>query len=344
MRIQQKIGDLTLPGLCLGTMTFGEQTSEAQSHDQLDYALERGVNFIDTAEMYAVPPRAETYGETERIIGNWLRNQERDKLIIATKVAGPARNFTWIRGGPRSLDRTNIRAALEDSLRRLQTDYVDLYQIHWPERNLPTFGAWSFDPESEREAVSIRSQLETLAELVDEGKVRAIGVSNEQPWGVMQFIHLSKVYELPRILTIQNAYNLLNRCFEYSLHEVCYRESVGLLPYSLLAFGVLTGKYLEDTKAQGRLSLFPGFGQRYSKPNVVPATNAYCELARKHGLSPVQLAVSFACSQPFVSSAILGASTLQQLQEQVEASEIRLSSEVLSAIDDIHLRYTNPAP
>ena len=311
---------------------------------QLDFALELGVNFIDTAEMYAVPPRPETYGATETIVGRWLSRQPRDKVFLATKVAGPARSLTWIRNGPAALDRANIRAAIEGSLRRLQTDHVDLYQLHWPERNQPMFGQWQFDPAAERGATPIRAQLEALAELVAEGKVRHVGVSNEHPWGIMQFVRLAEEFGLPRIASTQNAYNLLNRTFETGLAEVCHREEVALLAYSPLAFGHLTGKYLADPQAVGRLTLWESFGQRYTKPNVQPAVAAYAELARRHGLSPVQLALGFARSRWFVASTIVGASSLAQLKETLPGTLTPLSAEVLAEIDAIHLRYTNPAP
>jgi len=336
--------DLIVPDVCLGTMTFGEQTSEQDAHSQLDYALAAGVDFIDTAEMYAVPARAETYGASESIVGRWLKRQQREQILVATKVAGPSRNLDWIRNGPPALDRANIRAAIDGSLQRLQTDYVDLYQLHWPERNQPMFGQWQYDPTKERECTPIREQLETLAELVKEGKVRAVGLSNEHPWGVMQFLRLADELGLPRVLSTQNAYNLLTRTFETSLAEVCHREQVGLLAYSPLAFGHLTGKYLADPAAPGRISQWPAFGQRYSKPNVVPAVAAYVALARQHGLTPTQLALGFVRSRWFVSSTIIGASSLAQLQETLPATQTPMSPELLAEIDAIHLQYTNPAP
>jgi aryl-alcohol dehydrogenase-like predicted oxidoreductase len=336
--------DFVAPEICLGTMTFGEQTAEADAHAQLDFALANGINFIDTAEMYAVPPRRETCGASESIVGRWLKDQARDQILVATKVAGPSRNLHWIRNGPAAMDRTNIRAAIEGSLQRLQTDYVDLYQLHWPERNQPMFGQWQFDPSNERECTPIRAQLEALGELVREGKVRYIGVSNEHPWGVMEFTRLADELGLPRIVSTQNAYSLLNRTFETGLAEVCHREQVGLLAYSPLAFGHLTGKYLADPQAPGRLTQWPAFGQRYSKPNVVPAVQAYAELAHKHGLTPLQLALGFARSRWFVASTIIGASSLAQLKETLPAMPTAMSAELLAAIDAIHLRYTNPAP
>lgn len=336
--------NLVVPDICLGTMTFGEQTSEADAHAQLDFGLAHGVNFIDTAEMYAVPPRAETYGTTETIVGRWLKGQVRDQIIVATKVAGPSRNLDWVRNGPSALDRANIRAAIEGSLRRLQTDYVDLYQLHWPERNQPMFGQWQYDPSKERECTPIRSQLEALAELVREGKVRYVGLSNEHAWGVMQFTQLADELGLPRVVSTQNAYSLLNRTFESGLAEVCHREQVGLLAYSPLAFGHLTGKYLADPGAAGRLTQWPAFGQRYTKPNVAPAVTAYVDLAKRYALSPTQLALGFVRSRWFVASTIIGTSSLAQLQETLPAMLTPLGNDILAEIDAIHLRYTNPAP
>ncbi len=336
--------DLSVPDICLGTMTFGEQTGEADAHSQLDYALGEGVNFIDTAEMYPVPPRPETCGVTESIVGNWLARQQRDKVILATKVAGPSRNMHWIRQGPLAMNRANIRAAIEGSLKRLQTDYIDLYQLHWPERNQAMFGQWQFDPCNERDVTPIREQLDALAEMVREGKVRQIAVSNEHPWGVMQFTRLAEEHGMPRIVSTQNAYNLLNRNFETGLAETCYRENVGLLAYSVLAFGHLTGKYLDNPAAPGRITQWPAFGQRYSKPNVAPAVAAYAALAKQHGLTPTQLALGFVHSRWFVSSTIIGASSFAQLKETLAATRTPISKELLAEIDAIHLKYTNPAP
>ncbi|HJV93914.1 MAG TPA: aldo/keto reductase [Azonexus sp.] len=344
--MQRPLGhsDLVVPEVCLGTMTFGEQPAEPDAHAQLDFALAAGINFIDTAEMYAVPPRAETCGASESIVGRWLARQQRDRILIATKVAGPARSLSWIRKGPLAMDRANIRAAIEGSLRRLQTDYIDLYQLHWPERNQPMFGQWQYDPADERECTSIRQQLEALAELVKEGKIRYVGLSNEHPWGIMQFIRLADELGLPRIVSTQNAFHLLNRTFETGLAEVCHRERVGLLAYSPLAFGHLTGKYLADPAARGRLSQWPSFGQRYTKPNVAPAVAAYVELAHRHNLTPTQLALGFVRSRWFVASTIIGASTLSQLKETLPATQTPMSPELLAEIDALHLRYTNPAP
>lgn len=339
---------LKVSAICLGTMTYGEQNTEAEAHQQLGYAFAQGVNFIDTAEMYPVPPKVATYTRTETIVGNWLKHQQRDKVILATKIAGPRRKLEWIRGGPKAIDRTNLRAAVEGSLSRLQTDYIDLYQLHWPERNVPMFGQYQFDPmqefegDSKIEWVSIREQLEALAELVQEGKIRYIGVSNEHAWGVMEFLRIAAEYNLPRIASIQNCYNLINRGYEFSLTEIGYREQVSLLAYSPLAFGHLTGKYLEG--GTGRASLFKGFAQRYEKPNVAPATAAYAELARSHGMTPVELALAFVYHRWFVTSTIIGATNMAQLQENMAAFHKPLSTELLAEIERLHLRYMNPAP
>lgn len=348
-----RLGNSDLNGskVCLGTMTFGDQNTQSEAHEQLDYAVAQGINFIDTAEMYPVPPKAETYTRTETIIGNWLKNQARDQLIIGSKISGPNRGLGWIRNNAFSLDRTTIRSALHDSLKRLQTDYVDLYQIHWPERNVPLFGQYQFDAAneidvngSEKQWVSIHSQLETLAELVKEGKVRVIGLSNEQPWGLMEFVRCAKQYNLPHIATLQNSYNLLNRNIDFGISEICYRESISLLAYSPLAFGHLSGKYIDNPEASGRVTLFRGYAQRYTKPNVVAACEAYVQLARANNLTPTQLALSFVMHRWCVASTIVGATSMAQLQENVATYQVKLSPETLKEIDAIHLRFTNPAP
>lgn len=336
--------DLKVSRICLGTMTFGEQTTEADAHAQLDRARAFGIQFIDTAEMYAVPVREETYGASETIVGKWLARQPRDQVVIATKVAGPARSLSWIRNGPLALDEANITQALEGSLCRLGTDYVDLYQLHWPERNQPMFGQWQFNPEAEREGTPIRAQLEALAKLVAAGKIRYVGVSNEHPWGLMEFKRLAREYGLPTVVSTQNAYNLINRTYETALAEVCYREQISLLAYSPLAFGHLTGKYQDDPAAPGRLTQFPIFGGRYDKPGVQPAVAAYAKLAREHGLTPAQLALAFCYRRWCVASTIIGASTLSQLEANLGAWDIALTREQLQAIDQIHLLHSSPAP
>jgi len=338
------LGGLKVSAIGLGTMTFGQQNTPAESHAQLDYAFGRGVNFIDTAEMYPVPPRAETFSRTERIVGEWLARQPRDRVVLATKVAGPRRALNWIRGGPKSLDADNIRTALEGSLTRLGTDYVDLYQIHWPERNVPMFGQYRFDPAMETDAVPIREQLAVLSSLVKAGKIRHIGLSNEYPWGVMEFLRLAREYGLERVVAIQNPYNLLNRTFEAGLAEISFREELPLLAYSPLAFGYLSGKYLADSAASGRITLFPGFAQRYGKPGVQPAVAAYAALARELGMSPATLALAFAYRRWFVASTLIGATTMDQLRENLDAWDVVLPEAALTRIEAIHLEHFNPAP
>ena len=334
--------DLQVSEICLGTMTWGEQNTIEDAHSQLDYAVAHGINFIDAAEMYPVPPRAETQGRTETYLGHWLRRQARDKLIIATKITGPARGFEWVRGGPR-VTATQIAQAVETSLQRLQTDYIDLYQIHWPDRNVPMFGQSAYDPAAEREAAPIGEQLAALSELVKAGKIRHIGLSNETPWGVCEFIKVAENTGLQRVVSIQNAYNLINRVFEYGLAETCAREHVGLMAYSPLGFGMLTGKY-QTPGATGRLTLFPGFGQRYNKTNVEKATRAYTDIARQAGVTPATLALAFVRSRWFVTSTIIGATTLDQLKENIDSARIALNTDTLKEIDAVHARYPNPAP
>ena len=335
--------NLSVSEMCLGTMTYGEQNSAHDAHQQLDYAQSRGVNFIDTAEMYPVPPRAETQGRTEEYVGRWLKHQARDKLIIATKVTGPARGFTWIRGGPR-ITRTHVEQAIAASLKRLQTDYIDLYQIHWPDRPVPMFGQTAYDPSARHDdAAPIAEQLAVFADLVTAGKIRYVGLSNETPWGVSQFIQAAEHAGLPRVATLQNAYNLINRVYEYGLAETCHRERIGLLAYSPLGFGVLTGKYL-TAAGVGRITAFPGFGQRYAKPNVGAAVAAYAALAHKLHMTPATLALAFVRSRWFVMSTIIGATTLDQLAHDLDSVEVTLGVEALQEIEAIHAQHTNPAP
>jgi aryl-alcohol dehydrogenase-like predicted oxidoreductase len=337
--------DLTVSRVCLGTMTFGEQNTEADAHSQLDYALERGINFVDTAEMYPVPPSAGTQGATERFIGSWLKKSgRRGEIVLATKAAGPNANQTWIRGGRHNLDANNIRAAVDASLARLQTDYIDLYQLHWPSRNVPIFGANQFEPKKERASVPIEETLAVLGKLVEEGKIRHIGVSNESPWGVCEYIKQADMKGLPRIATIQNLYNLTARAFETTLlDEVCYREDVSLLAYSPLAFGQLSAKYLDNPQAVGRLTIYPPtWSPRYLRPAVLEAAGEYAALARANGMTPAAMALAWCYSRWFVGSTIVGATTLAQLQENIDAESLTLPVEVMKAIDGIHARYTNP--
>lgn len=334
--------DLKVSELALGTMTFGEQNSLREAHEQLDYAVEQGVNFIDTAEMYPVPGKPETQGRTEEYVGKWLKDQARDKLVIATKVSGPSRGFNWIRGGPRAVDRANIMTALDASLKRLQTGHVDLYQIHWPARNVPMFGRNEYDPNLEHPSTSVEEQLTVLSELVASGKVRHIGLSNETPWGIAEFLKTSERLGLQRIVSLQNPYNLLNRTFEIGTYEMCFREKVSLLAYSPLAFGLLSGKYIKDKPEKSRFTLFPEFGLRYRKLNVPVAVVAYANLATERGFTPAAMALAFIRSRPFVTSTIIGATSIKQLQENL--SRIELDAETIKAIEQIHARYPNPAP
>lgn len=336
--------DLTVSHVCLGTMTFGQQNSEAEAHEQLDYALGQGINFFDTAEMYPVPPRGETSGLTECYVGSWLKRQTRDQIVLASKATGPGRALTWIREGRLSFTPTNLQQALEGSLRRLQTDYIDLYQLHWPDRNVPMFGGYHFDPEAERTMVPLQETLTALAQFIKAGKIRYWGLSNETPWGLMTFLRLADQFGLPRPVSVQNAYNLLNRTWENGLSEIGFRERVSLLAYSPLAFGVLTGKYQQNPGAAGRVTLFEGFAQRYRKPATSPAVAAYAQLARQHGLTPAQLALGFVYNRWCVDSTIIGATTMDQLRENLAAAQLVLTEDVRAGIEQIYLQFPNPAP
>lgn len=342
----QQLGEsnLKVSEICLGTMTYGQQNTIEEAHQQLDYAIDQGVNFIDAAEMYPVPVRSDTQGRTETFIGKWLKQQQRDRLIVATKIAGPGRNFTWLRGGDIKIDRDNIKQAVDDSLKRLQTDYIDLYQLHWPDRYVPIFGQTEYNPEFERETVPIAEQLSVFADLIQAGKIRYVGLSNETPWGVSQFSSLAKQLGLPKVVSIQNAYNLINRVFDSALAEACYHEKIGLLAYSPLGFGLLSGKYLNGKPEKTRITLFEGFGQRYHKQNVNEAVAAYVEIAHRYNLKPAQLALAFVRSRWFVTSTIIGATTLEQLKENLDSVSVVLDREVLAELNAVHSRYPNPAP
>ncbi len=334
---------LAVTEFCLGTMTWGEQTPEQDAHAQLDCAVANGVNFIDTAEMYPVPPGPKTQGRTETILGNWLARQPRDRLVIATKVAGPGRR-DWLRGGRTELTHVNITEAVNASLARLRTDYVDLYQIHWPGRNVPMFGATMFDPAKEKPAETMLSQVETMAALMRAGKIRAWGVSNETSWGVHEFARLAKLHGLPPPVTIQNNYGLLSRAFDGDLAEVCYREHVKLLAYSPLGGGALTGKYRGGAKPEGaRYTLFPDFGPRFRKPMVPAGIDAYAALAARRGLTLPQLALGFVRSRWHLAAMIVGASNVRQLEENLAAARTVLDAETLAEIDALHTLNPNPA-
>jgi aryl-alcohol dehydrogenase-like predicted oxidoreductase len=345
----RKLGntDINVSELCLGTMTFGEQNSETEGHQQLDYAVSQGINFIDTAELYAIPPRAETYGKTEEIIGSWLAKRgQRSDIILASKIAGPGLDFVGhIRGGKTRFNGHDIEQALNASLKRLQTDYIDLYQLHWPERNTNYFGRLNYEvSEDETELTPIKETLQALKKQIDAGKIRYIGLSNETPWGLMQFLNIAKQYDLPAIVSVQNPYNLLNRSFEIGCAEVSHREKVGLLAYSPLGFGVLTGKYLNNAQPEGaRMTLWPHYS-RYSNQRAVAATAEYVALAKRYSLDPAQMALAFVTQQAFVTSNIIGARTMEQLARNIASSDMQLDQEVLEGIDKIHQRYPNPAP
>ncbi|MEC5397070.1 NADP(H)-dependent aldo-keto reductase [Uliginosibacterium sp. H1] len=332
--------------ITLGTMTWGQQNTEAEAHSQIDLALEAGINLIDTAEMYPVPPMPETQGRTEEYIGAWLaKGGRRDKALIATKAAGPSRqkhNPGFIRGGKAQHDRQNLTEALHASLRRLRTDYVDLYQLHWPDRTTNTFGMLSYPWVDDEYTVPIRETLEVLADFVKQGLVRHVGVSNETPWGVAQFLQLAKEHDLPRIASIQNPYSLLNRSYEIGLAEFSHRDGLALLGYSPLGFGVLSGKYLDGARPAGaRLTLFDRF-VRYTNPHAQAATAEYVALAHKHGLDPSQMATAFALSRRFMTSSIIGATTLEQLRSNIASVDVTLGDEVIAGINAIHARWSNP--
>lgn len=336
---------LEISTLGLGTMTFGEQNSEADAHAQLDYAISQGVNLIDVAEMYPVPPRPETQGLTETYVGNWLAKRgNREKLVVASKVSGPSRNNDNAIRPNQALDRKNIRLALDASLKRLQTDYLDLYQVHWPQRATNCFGKLGYGWADSAPVITLLETLEALTECQRAGKIRYIGVSNETAFGVMRYLHLAEKHDLPRIVTIQNPYSLLNRSFEVGLAEVSQYEGVELLAYSCLAFGTLTGKYLNGAKPAGaRNTLFSRF-TRYSGEQAQKAVAAYVDIARRHNLDPAQMALAFVRQQPFVASTLLGATTLEQLKSNVESLHLTLSQEVLAEIEAVHQVYTYPAP
>jgi len=336
--------DLDVSLICLGTMTWGEQNTEQEAFEQLDYATGEGINFIDAAEMYPVPPKAESQGLTEQYLGNWLaRRGRRDDLVIASKVAGPGNGLTYLRNGPR-LTREHIREACDASLKRLQTDYIDLYQVHWPDRNTNFFGKLGYRHREDEDFTPIEETLDALHELVQEGKVRHIGLSNETPWGTMKYLQLAEQNGWPRPVSIQNPYNLLNRSYEVGMAEISLREQAGLLAYSPLAFGMLSGKYLDGQRpAKARLTLYERFS-RYNSEQGEAATRAYVDLAHELGMSPVQLALAWVNSREFVTSNIVGATTLEQLRENVGSARVTLADDVIHAIEAIHQRYTYPCP
>ena len=336
--------DIKVSKICLGSMTWGNQNTESEGHEQLDYAFAQGINFIDTAELYPVPATAETQGRTSEIIGTWLKKTaNRDQVILASKIAGPGDYTAHIRttgfGG------NSIKEAVHQELKRLQTDYIDLYQLHWPERQSNTFGIRDYvhnpnDPWTD----NFNAVLQSLQEMIQEGKIRYVGLSNEKAWGTMRYLEESKINDLPRMITIQNAYSMLNRTYEGDLAEISMRENIGLLAYSPMAFGILSGKYIEGTAApNSRINLFPRFA-RYSGENATEATRRYLQLAKDNGMSLAQMSLAFVTQQPFVTSNIIGATTMAQLKENIGSIDIELSKELLAKINAIHEAIPNPAP
>ena len=336
--------DIKVSKICLGTMTFGQQNTEAEAHSQLDFALQHGVNFIDTAEMYSTPARVETYGATERMIGNWFKKSgKRDKVVLATKIGGPNRGLEYMREDLHFNAKT-LALSVDKSLQRLQTDCIDLYQLHWPERKSNMFGQRGFKLIEEAWQDNIQQVLESLQELIRQGKIKTIGVSNETPWGLMRFMEESRRHQLPKMITIQNPYSLLNRTFEVGLSEVCHRENIGLLAYSPLAFGVLSGKFLTGAShPNARINLFPQFS-RYNSENTREASKRYLQIAQDFGLTLTELSLAFIAQQPFVTSTIIGATNLKQLQENINTIQVELTPAMLEAIEGVQNSIPDPAP
>ena len=337
--------DLDVSAICLGTMTWGQQNTEQEAHQQLDYALEKGINFIDTAELYPVPPKADTQGRTESHIGSWLAERgNRKDVILASKVTGRS-GMDWFRGGETRLDRKQMTTALETSLKRLQTDYLDLYQLHWPDRKANYFGQLGYVHDPGDDSIALEDQLEVLDGMVQSGKVRHVGVSNETPWGTARFLALADERGWPRMVSVQNPYSLLNRSFEVGLAEIAIREQCGLLAYSPLGFGVLSGKYLEgDPPSGARLTLFGDIFTRYTNDRAVAATRDYVAIARDNGLDPAQMALAYVNSRPFVTSNIVGATSMAQLTSNITSIEVTLSERVLRAIEAVHGQNPDPSP
>jgi len=346
--IYSKLGhtDIEVSKICLGTMTFGEQNTESEAHEQLDFSLENGVNFIDTAEMYPVPPNAKTQGLTEKYIGSWLKkSNNRHDVVIASKVTGPSPDFSYIRNSLK-IDKKNIEQAITKNLQRLNTDYIDLYQIHWPQRQTNYFGQlnYKYSKENINEIIdNLNESYETLNGLVRSGKIRSIGLSNDTSWGAMKFLEIAKEKSFSKVVSIQNPYSLLNRSYEINMAEIAKMENIKLLAYSPLGFGMLTGKYIINKPKNSRLSLFNRF-DRYSNENSKNATIEYVEIAKKHNITPTQLALAFVNRQPFVTSNIIGATNLSQLDENIKSINVILDEEILSEIESVHANQPNPAP
>jgi len=331
--------------ICLGTMNMGEQNTQEEGFEQMDYSFEKGVNFFDTAEVYAVPPRQETYGKTEEIIGNWfIKSKKREKIILATKMVGPG--VEWIRNGGGNYTEKNIAIAIDGSLKRLQTDYIDLYQLHWPERNTNYFGKRNYEHNSdEGKWNDLESVLKALKKFVDQGKIKYIGISNETPWGLSKFLEVAEQLNLPRIVSVQNPYNLLNRAYDIGMSEISCREKVGLLAYSPLAIGYLSGKYRDNQiPKNSRIGLFGDFWTRYKEDNAKKAVDDYYKLAKENGLTLTQMSLAFVNSRPFMTSNIIGATTMEQLKENIGTADIDLSDEIIEKINLIHSNNPNPTP
>ena len=342
----KKLGntDLKVSTICLGTMTWGEQNSQDQGFEQMDYALDQGVNFWDTAEIYSIPPKQETFGSTEVIIGNWFeKTKKRDKIILASKVCGPMREY--VRGGGNQFGEKNITEALEGSLKRLKTDYIDLYQLHWPERKTNFFGQLGYEHNDDGQWTKFEDILGSLQKFIDQGKIRHVGLSNETAWGLSKFLELSKIQNLPRVMSVQNAYNLLNRAYEVGLAEVSIREQAGLLAYSPLAIGYLSGKYRNNKMPKNsRLERDGDFWTRYQKPNLNKAVDSYFEISKKYNINMSQMSLKFLEIQPFVTSVIIGATTMEQLKTDIESVNVNLTEEIIKKINEIQTIYPNPCP
>ena len=342
----KKLGntDLDVSTICLGTMTWGEQNSQEEGFEQMNYALDQGINFWDTAELYSIPPRIETFGDTEKIIGNWFKKtKKRNKVILATKVCGPMRKY--VRGGGNQFDKKNITEALDGSLKRLQTDYIDLYQLHWPERDTNTFGRLGYTHNNNDDWNKFEDVLESLKKFIDDGKVRYVGLSNETPWGASKFLEIAKDHNLPRMMSIQNPYSLLNRTYEVGLAEISIREKIGLLAYSPLASGYLSGKYRNNQMPKNsRVALDPDFWTRYKKPNTNIAVDEYYEISKKYNIDFAQMSLKFCEIQPFMTSVIIGATNMQQLKTDIESVNVNLSKEIIEEINNVQKKYPNPCP
>ena len=345
----KKLGntDIDVSLICLGTMTFGEQNTAKEGYAQMDYAVDQGVNFFDTAELYAIPPKAETYGRTEEIVGEWFQKSgKRKDIVLATKVVGAAGHLPWIRAGKARLEKAQIIEAVEGSLKRLQTDYIDLYQIHWPQRPVNSFGKLGFDQNTVtgREADVILETLQTMGDLVKAGKIRHVGLSNETPWGMMTYLRLATANDLPRVVSIQNPYNLLNRTFDIGLAEMAMQEKVGLLAYSPLAAATLTGKYLDGQIPPGTRRAIDTRTSRYDRPGVDVVVRKYLAIAEKHGLDAAQMALAYVNTRPFTTSNIIGATTMDNLKVNIASVDITLTPDVVAAIEQVHTEHPNPCP